>query len=47
MNKAIAVAKVDKPEVNRPVQALLLGAWAANIAFFLYFLLKYGQQQSW
>lgn len=47
MNKAIAVAKEEKPAVHRPVQALLLGLWAANIAFFLYFLLKYGLQQPW
>lgn len=32
---------------NRPVQVLLLSLWAANIAFFLYFLLKHGLNQPW
>jgi hypothetical protein len=41
MNKAIAVTR-DEKAANRPVQALLLGLWTANIAFFLYSLLKYG-----
>ncbi|MGV3755255.1 MAG: hypothetical protein ACO1QS_07725 [Verrucomicrobiota bacterium] len=47
MNKAIATTREESAPVNRPVQVFLLGLWAANIAFFLYFLVKHGWQQPW
>lgn len=46
MKNAFAAVQEQAP-VNRPVQAFLLALWAANIAFFLYFLVKHGWQQPW
>lgn len=45
MNNAVAVAQEQAP-VDRSIQVLLSGLWVANIAFFLYFLLKYGLKLS-
>lgn len=47
INNAISAAREQEAPVNRPVQALLLALWSANIAFFLYFLVKHGWQQPW
>jgi len=46
LSNAVAAVREQAP-VNRPVQHLLLALWAANIAFFLYFLVKHGWQQPW
>lgn len=50
MNKTATAVQAEVQEqapVNRPVQFLLLGLWTANIAFFLYFLVRYGFKQPW
>jgi hypothetical protein len=46
-NQAIAAVREQEAPVNRPVQALLLCLWTANIAFFLYSVLKHGWTQPW
>ena len=40
MNKNASAVQEEAP-VNRPVQTLLFALWVANIAFFLYFLVKH------
>lgn len=46
-NQAITAVREQEAPVNRPVQMLLLSLWTANIAFFLYSVLKHGWNQPW
>jgi hypothetical protein len=46
-HQAIAAVREQAAPVNRKVQNLLLALWAANIAFFVYSLLRHGWQQPW
>jgi hypothetical protein len=46
-HQAIAAVREQEAPVNRKVQNLLLALWAANIAFFVYSLLRHGWQQPW